>query len=133
MFIELPVVILTIQIRVVFMNANILDNLTEHAMEQARRRGISPIHVQLLYQYGAEKFDNHGCIIRYFNKNNFKRLLGNDYEKYKDIMQDHLNIYLVESLTGLIITVGHQIKRRKDKPAQKYSEAYHLKKHFSII
>ena len=105
--------------------------LSEHIYTQAQKRGIRFDIIFLLLKYGESKHDNHGCVIRFFKKDNIENRLGTAFNQYKKVLQDHIDVYLVESLdNSVVVTVGHKTKRRKDKPSHRFSPEFHMKQHF---
>ena len=106
-------------------------NFTIHAEEQVQKRGIPDTLVKLLYIYGKEQYDGHGGIIISFKKDVVNEL-STEHKKYIGLVFKHLKAYIVESHDSVIITVGHITQRRKEKPKQRFSADFHLKKHFSI-
>lgn len=84
---------------------------TVHAQMRMQHRGIPPLIVEWLLEYGASE-RAHGAVKRYFDKSS-RRRLGNRYGRQViDRMGDLLNIYIVES-DGTVITAAHRTKRFK--------------------
>lgn len=42
-------------------------NMTSHAIKRSQQRGIPPLIVQWLDQFGEEHYDGRGAVIRYFS------------------------------------------------------------------
>ncbi|MGZ3767904.1 MAG: hypothetical protein ACXVA2_24785 [Mucilaginibacter sp.] len=88
-------------------------NMTYHATIRSQQRGIPPLIVQWLDQFGEEQYDGHGAIIRYFSRSSrraMEREFGiNPVKK----MSEFLNAYRVENQDGTVITTGHLTKRIK--------------------
>lgn len=84
-----------------------LTNYTTHAAIRLQQRGIPPVVSDLLIAYGAEKFDGHGGVIRYFSATGLQELtsdLGKDSTK---LMDKYRNCYLVQANDdGVVITVA---------------------------
>jgi hypothetical protein len=90
-------------------------NMTYHATARSQQRGIPPLIMQWLDQFGEEQYDGHGAIIRYFSRTSrriMEREFGSNPVKK---MSEFLNIYKVESQDGTVITTGHLTKRIKRK------------------
>lgn len=85
---------------------------SNHAEKRMQQRGIPPLLVDWLYNYGKSLFDNHGAEILFFSKKS-SRLLKRDigsiiYRKIEHL----LDCYLIHS-NGVVITVGRRYKRLK--------------------
>ena len=90
-------------------------NMTYHAAIRSQQRGIPPLIVQWLDQFGEELYDGHGAIIRYFSRASrraMERQFGSNPVKK---MSEFLNAYKVENQEGTVITTGHLTKRIKRK------------------
>ena len=89
--------------------------MTYHAAARSQQRGIPPLIVQWLDQFGEELYDGHGAIIRYFSRASrraMERQFGSNPVKK---MSEFLNAYKVENHEGTVITTGHLTKRIKRK------------------
>lgn len=88
-------------------------NLTLHAQTRLEQRGISPVIIDWLEQYGAIEPQN-GSELIYFNQLSLKRLakytggISNKIDKLK-------SIYLVRGNNGKIITTGYRDESIKRK------------------
>ena len=84
-------------------------NTTEHATVRIQQRGIPPLVVDLLLQFGRREHDHHGEEIVYFDRNSRNRI-----EKYSGgligKLSGHLQSYAVLA-DGNIITVGTRYKK----------------------
>lgn len=82
---------------------------TAHASVRCQQRGIPPLVVDLLLQFGRREHDHHGAEIVYFDRRSRKRIerhVGGLISK----LSEHLDSYAVVS-DGEIITVGSRFKR----------------------
>lgn len=83
--------------------------VTKHAAVRIQQRGIPPLVVDLLLQFGQREHDHHGAEIYYFDKSSRNRI-----KKYSwDIigkLSEHLQSYAVLA-DGNIITVGTRYKK----------------------
>ena len=90
-------------------------NMTYHAAIRSQQRGIPPLIVQWLDQFGEEQFDGHGAIIRYFSRasrREMEREFGSDLVSK---LAQYFKAYKVENHDGTVITTGHLTKRIKRK------------------
>lgn len=82
---------------------------TAHATVRCQQRGIPPIVVDLLLQFGCHEHDHAGAEIVYFDRRSRKRI-----ESYAggliSKLSEHLDSYAVVA-DGKIITVGTRFKR----------------------
>ena len=89
---------------------------TNHAASRIEQRGIPPMFISLLMQYGEKSHSGHDGIIRYFSKKSKKKM---KYELGNSIINQlsrFMNIYLVHSRDEkVLITAGRRNKRIKDK------------------
>lgn len=80
---------------------------TVHATIRAQQRGVPPLIEDWLLDYGAEQFDGHGGVVRYFSNEcirKMERYIGKAPLKQ---MSEYLRCYLVQdSSDGTVITVG---------------------------
>lgn len=81
---------------------------TEHADVRIQQRGIPPLVVDLLLQFGRREHDHHGAEIVYFDRKSRNRIV-----KYSGgligKLNEHLESYAVLA-DGNIITVGTRYK-----------------------
>lgn len=82
---------------------------TAHAHIRSQQRGIPPLVVDLLLQFGRREHDHRGAEIVYFDRHSRKRI-----ESYAggliSKLSEHLDSYAVVA-NGEIITVGSRLKR----------------------
>lgn len=83
--------------------------LTCHAQVRMQQRGIPPLIVEWLLEYGASEV-SHGAVRRFFDKQARKRLAANVGHQVVDRLGDLLNTYVVEG-DGRLVTAGHRTKR----------------------
>jgi hypothetical protein len=85
---------------------------TMHASTRAQQRGIPPLIDHWLDQYGAEQYDGHGGVIRYFTRKCIREIERNEGREPVRRMSEFLDAYKIESSQdGQTITVGHKFKR----------------------
>lgn len=82
---------------------------TIHSSIRAQQRGVPPIIVDLLLQYGAREHDAKGCEVIYFDKKSKKKVetyVGGLFGK----LDEHMDAYAVIA-SGKVVTVGNRFKR----------------------
>lgn len=82
---------------------------TTHASVRSQQRGIPPLVVDLLLQFGCREYDHAGAEVVYFDRRSKKRIesyVGGLIGK----LSEHLDSYAVVA-DGKIITVGTRLKR----------------------
>ncbi|MFQ5753462.1 MAG: hypothetical protein ACE5HI_15845 [bacterium] len=83
--------------------------MTNYANVRSKQRGIPPLIVEWLEEYGAVTYDHHGGQKKFFDKRS-RKLLSKRYGKeVVDRMGSLMNTYLVVE-SGHIITVAHRQK-----------------------
>ncbi len=81
--------------------------ISRHASTRAQQRGVPPLILDWLLDYGAQEFDGHGGIVRYFNNEALRDLERQVGHAPVARLSEYLRCYLVESSTdGGVITVG---------------------------
>lgn len=86
---------------------------TIHAATRAQQRGIPPLIIHWLEDYGREAYDGHGGRLLWFDKparRRLERMFGREPVRR---MHEWLNAYAVVSLAGSVITTGRRYKRVK--------------------
>lgn len=85
-------------------------NMTQHASKRAQQRGIPPILLNLLLDFGKSEPAGDGAAKIYFDKAARRRVkayvgpLGRQIEQF-------LNVYAVVGADGRIITTAHLTER----------------------
>ncbi len=86
--------------------------LTEHARARMQQRGISPIALEVLLDFGREMHDHHGCRIVRFDKRSRRHALRSlGPERYRKV-ERYLDAYAVVAEDDAVITVGHRVGRK---------------------
>jgi hypothetical protein len=89
-------------------------NRSFHAGVRAQQRCIPPLIDQWLDQFGEEKYDGHGGVLRYFSRASIRAMECAFGRAPVRKMSEYLDAYKVESSNdGHIITIGHRTKRIK--------------------
>lgn len=84
---------------------------SEHARVRMQQRGVPPLIVEWLLQYGAVVHDHHGARIRYFDKESRKRIRREKGDIVLRRLHELLDCYAVVAEDGTIVTVGHGYAR----------------------
>lgn len=82
---------------------------TAHASTRCKQRGIPPLVVDLLLQFGRREHDHRGAEIVFFDHRSKRRIEGYAGGLISKL-SEHLNTFAVIS-DGEIITVGNRFKR----------------------
>lgn len=86
--------------------------LTQHAQVRAQQRGIPPLLIQWLIEFGSEAKAPGGAMRLHFDRAARKRLAKAVGAQIVDRLGSLLDAYLVEANeTGRVITVAHRIDR----------------------
>lgn len=88
-----------------------MTNLTNHATSRMRQRAISPRTVDYLLECGRKTYDHKGAVICYFDKASRQHLLDRAGAVEYKRLEHELNAYLVMTVDGTVVTVGHRAKR----------------------
>lgn len=84
-----------------------MSDVSQHAASRMHQRGVPPIVVEWLGQFGEEAFDGHGGIVRYFSRRSRRRLERQLGHRFVAENQKYLDRYIVESaVDGRVITAG---------------------------
>ena len=81
--------------------------ITQHAQSRSKQRGIPPVLMDLLEQFGAEERAANGAVVRFFDKtarNRTKAYVGPLYPA----IEQHLDVYVIVGSDGAVVTVGHR-------------------------
>lgn len=84
-------------------------NVTAHASIRSQQRGIPPLVVDLLLQFGCREHDHSGTEIVYFDRRSKKRIEGYAGGLIGKL-SEYLDSYAVLA-DGKIVTVGARFKR----------------------
>lgn len=88
--------------------------LTTHARARLQQRGIPPVALAVLLEYGRESHDHRGCRIVRFDKrsrNLAAQALGD--VRFRRL-ERHLDAYAVVGPGDVVLTVGHRLTRRRN-------------------
>lgn len=84
--------------------------LTRHAQVRSQQRGIPPIVIDLILQFGSQESAGDGASKLFFDKA-ARRRLQSYAGTLAPMLDEHLDAYAVVSQDNQIITVGHRIER----------------------
>ena len=85
--------------------------LTTHAKIRMQQRGIPASALDVLLDFGRERYDHRGCTVVLIDKRarrRIERVLG--HVAYR-AMEPHLDAYAVVGGDGEVRTVGHRFRR----------------------
>jgi hypothetical protein len=83
---------------------------TEHARRRSQQRGIPPLIVQWLQNFGEEVYDHHGGRILHFTKRARRRLEREVGREPIRRMHEWMDSYAVFSTDDVLITLGRRCK-----------------------
>ena len=89
--------------------------ITTHAQARMRQRGLPPLVLHWLDDYGDERHDGHGAVIRHFTRQARRRLERDVGREPVRRMHEYLDAYAVYGNNGGLITVGHRYQRIRCK------------------
>jgi hypothetical protein len=86
--------------------------LSKHAAARLQQRGIAPLVVDLLLEFGASEKSGDGTTKHYFDKHARRRLRA--YAgPLASLLEAHLDCYAVVGPEGRIVTAAHRTTRIK--------------------
>lgn len=87
-------------------------NLTKHASIRQQQRGIPPIIIDLLIDYGTVERAGKDATTHYFDKTSRRRVMA--YAgRLSSLFEEYLDYYAIVGKDGSIITVAPRIKKIK--------------------
>jgi hypothetical protein len=90
----------------------ILMMLTQHATVRSQQRGIPPMMIDLLLQFGTRARAPGGVEKVYFDKSSHKQI--KTYAgPLAGLLTQHLSIYAMVGAGERVVTIGHLIERVK--------------------
>lgn len=84
--------------------------VTKHASVRQQQRGIPPIVIDLLVNYGTVERSGKGATTHYFDKTSRRRLRAYT-GRLADVIEPYLDCYAIVSDSGDVITVAHRLKK----------------------
>ena len=94
-----------------------MDNqhLSKHAQTRCQQRGLPPLVLDWLTQFGATEYDHQGAEIRFFDRRSRQQLARYAGKVVVERLAGLLDAYAVVSSDGIIVSVGHRYKRITDR------------------
>lgn len=83
---------------------------TGHSVIRMKQRGIPPIVVDLLMQFGTSEKSFDGTRKLYFDKR-AKRRVHAYVGSLAGLIDEHLNVYAVVTAEDAVVTAGHRLER----------------------
>lgn len=83
------------------------STMTAHANTRSQQRGIPPLVVDLLVQFGHEEPAGAGATKHFFDKRSWRQLRAYAGSLARSI-EEHLDTYVVLGPQHEVITVGHR-------------------------
>jgi hypothetical protein len=85
---------------------------TTHANLRAKQRGIPPLVERWLDDFGEERYDGHGGIVRFFSRRSRRMIERTCGRAVVARLSEYLDCYKVEANDdGATITMGHCFRR----------------------
>jgi hypothetical protein len=82
-----------------------------HAEKRSQQRGIPPLIIEWLEEFGEQVYDHHGAVILHFTNKSRRKLEKAVGHEVVRRLSEWLDSYAVQSLNGNLITVGHRYQR----------------------
>ena len=86
-----------------------MNGITNHAFKRCQQRGIPPLVVEWLLEFGHEKYDS-GAEIIHFDRQSRKAVRRHVGRQIMSKLEGYLDSYLILK-DGHVLTVGHRYKR----------------------
>lgn len=87
--------------------------VTQHARVRMQQRGVPPVIVEWLLEYGATVYEGRGAHVRYFDKHARQRIRREKGDLVLRRLHELFDSYAVVADDGAIVTVGHRYRRMK--------------------
>ena len=84
--------------------------LTNHARIRSQQRGIAPIDIDMLIQFGATEKAHDGAVKHFWDKASRKRLEAYTGRQASKSVAP-MNCYVVVGRSGAVITAAHRTQR----------------------
>ncbi len=89
--------------------------MTEHAKIRSQQRGIPPLVIEWLEDFGEQNHDHRGAVVFHFSKQARRRLERAVGRQPVKRMSEWLDAYVVVATDGSIVTVGRRWRRVCEK------------------
>ena len=97
---------------------------TPHAGARMQQRGISPEVVSLVVAYGCHQW-SHGAEKYFLDKKAHTRIRHAIGESWYQRIRGTLNVYVVVTADGVVVTAAHRLKPIKSKPTHRGGRCHH--------
>jgi hypothetical protein len=87
-------------------------DMTRHAAIRQQQRGIPPMIIELLIEYGACEKAGDGTYKHFFDRRSKRRLEAHLGQLFR-LIGEYLNCYAVVCPEGRVVTVAHRTERIK--------------------
>lgn len=84
-------------------------NMTKHAQARTQQRGIPPLMIDLLEQFGARQKAGDGSVKVFFDKA-ARRHVKAHVGGLARFVDDYMDVYAVLANDATVITVGHRLE-----------------------
>ena len=86
-----------------------MNTLTKHAEIRCQQRGIPPLIIEWLLDFGSQDY-SHGAEVYYFDKKSKKAIKKYAGKRIISKLGQYMDAYLILG-SGRVITTGHRYKR----------------------
>jgi hypothetical protein len=88
--------------------------MSRHGSIRCQQRGLSPLVIDCLRQFGEEVYDHNGCVVRHFTKRSLRKIEHAwGREPVRRLLHDHRDAYAVFASDDHVVTAGWRRKRIK--------------------
>jgi len=87
-----------------------MNSTTQHAARRCQQRGLPPIVIDLLMQFGSSEPAGDGAVKVFIDKAARKRLKAYAGALVNKL-EEHLDVYAVVGSNGQLITAAHRTER----------------------
>ena len=84
--------------------------VSQHAQVRAKQRGIPPLLIDLLLQFGTSERAGSGASKVFFDKSS-RRKIKAYAGSLSGLLEEHLDVYAVVADDMTVITTGHRTER----------------------
>ena len=84
--------------------------VTKHAKIRGQQRGIPPVMIDLLLQFGVAVSAGDGANKLFFDKS-ARRKVESYFGPLASLINQHLDFYAIVGANDQVVTVGHRLER----------------------
>lgn len=92
-----------------------MKQTSKHGAARCQQRGIPPLIVSLLDDFGSEEHVGNGCTFHYFDRQALRRMESELGGAVVRLLSQWHRCYKVRAADGTAVTVGHRYKHLKRK------------------